>query len=72
MGYGYTDESITRLSPEKALEYLEKSLGTVAAGQKYWEKENQNRPRDHAATFALQYAEEKQRMEEEIALLKSR
>ena len=36
VGYGYTDEAITRLTPEKALDLIEKTMKTSQSGIEYW------------------------------------
>ena len=37
VGYGYTDEAIVRLSPEKALELIERTLKTSTHDVAYWD-----------------------------------
>ncbi len=36
VGYGYTDEAITRLTPEQALVLVEKTLSTTRKDSAYW------------------------------------
>ena len=41
VGYGYTDESIERLTPEKALVLIEKTLKNSRRAIEYWSKQGE-------------------------------
>jgi len=41
VGYGYTDESIERLTPEKALDLIEKTLKSSRRAIEYWSKQGE-------------------------------
>ncbi len=43
VGYGYTDEAIQRLTPEKALDLIEKTLKTSKHDVAYWDEKRKKK-----------------------------
>lgn len=43
VGYGYTDEAIQRLSPEKALDLIEKTLKLTTHDLAYWDEKRKRK-----------------------------
>jgi len=69
VGYGYTDEAITRLSAPHALKLIEKTIQSAIRAVAYWQKESNERNAKHALQFVAKHREELQLLEAERELL---
>ena len=63
VGYGYTDESIERLTPEKALDLIEKTLKSSRRAIEYWSK--QGEPGTKRPDFLGKHQKEVKQLEKE-------
>ena len=68
MGYGYTDEAIKRLTPEQAVDMIERTMKTSKSGIEYWSKKGD--PGGERPDFLKMHQEEVKRLKREIRALR--
>ncbi|MFQ5568897.1 MAG: hypothetical protein ACE5G0_04430 [Rhodothermales bacterium] len=72
MGYGYTDEAITRLTPEQALDLIEKTCKNTEHEIAYWSGQRYDYPRPDFARMHRGWLEQLVREREALRSLLGR
>ena len=67
MGYGYTDESIKRLTTQQAIDMIERTMKTSKSGIEYWSKKGD--PAGKRPDFLTMHQQELKRLKRELRTL---
>jgi hypothetical protein len=70
VGFGYTDEEVTRITPERALNVMECVLGSSQHALEYWTKRFQETQDSYAQQGMTEQTQEVNRLTQELASLK--
>lgn len=70
VGYGYTDEAITRLTSQSALDLIEKTIQNSIRAIAYWQKQQDEGDSKNASRFLKEHQAALQRLKKEQDALK--